>query len=571
MEWGEKYWPSKPVRGGEYRTASTIYIGMMNPNHWPIRDIPTLIQFYDRLILPSIGSRPTAPWLMESLEYPDSLSAIMKLKQGVHFHDGSKFNAESMQYQIEWIKDKKNGCWSRALLAPLKSVEILDEYTLKFHFQKPWAGFSGIMAVIPGWALSAKALKADAALKDLKRVERKLKLAVKKAEKLKGKAKAASDKGDPKAEKAAGKFQKAQEKVRKLEKECASLRAAAKGAKDFDTNPVGTGPFILEKALPGNYIKLKRNPNWWFGQSIGRPEMPYFDSYRSTVMPDPAIQLANLRAGKLDTLGLQKAQYPIVKNDPNLQIQIFPGSHTTALAFNTQQGPCKDIRVRKAISHAIDRKAIISGVLFGLGREASCIFPGDHWAHNPNLKPVTHDPELSKRLLSEAGYSRGLTIRGHMNNSETSKTLGEAIKAMLSQVGIKWKLDILDPVAASDRRKNIEYDLASSGWVAISDPDIVCTSLYHPDGGRNYGRSNNKKAIELMLSAREEFDEEKRTQMYHELEYELYQNYEDLWLSWDITAVAYRKNVQGWNNEMWKKYGQIMLFSHPLWFKEGHN
>ena len=91
------------------------------------------------------------------------------------------------------------------------------------------------------------------------------------------------------------------------------------------------------------------------------------------------------------------------------------------MRFNTQKGPCKDIRVRKAISHAIDRKALIAGVNFGLGRPASSLFPPDHWCHNPTLKPVTYDPALSKKLLAQAGYKDGLTVKGYMFNTPSRK------------------------------------------------------------------------------------------------------------------------------------------------------
>ena len=84
-----------------------------------------------------------------------------------------------------------------------------------------------------------------------------------------------------------------------------------------------------------------------------------------------------------------------------------------------KEGPCKDIRVRKAISHAIDRKALIAGVDFGLGRPASCNYPEDHWCHNPSLKPVNYDPAFSKKLLDQAGYKNGLTIRGYMSQPDS--------------------------------------------------------------------------------------------------------------------------------------------------------
>ncbi|MBW1710311.1 MAG: hypothetical protein JRJ73_10590, partial [Deltaproteobacteria bacterium] len=99
-----------------------------------------------------------------------------------------------------------------------------------------------------------------------------------------------------------------------------------------------------------------------------------------------------------------------------IRVHFSTWPHVQALRFNTQKGPCKDIRVRKAVSHAIDRKALVAGIQFGLATVASSMYPGKHWCHNPNLKPVRYDPELSKKLLAEAGYPDGITLKGYMGN-----------------------------------------------------------------------------------------------------------------------------------------------------------
>ena len=75
------------------------------------------------------------------------------------------------------------------------------------------------------------------------------------------------------------------------------------------------------------------------------------------------------------------------------------------------------------------------------------MYPTDHWCHNPNLKPVNYDPELSKKLLAQAGYKNGLTIKGFMDNTAVSTTMAEAMKAMLAKVGITWNVELLDPAA----------------------------------------------------------------------------------------------------------------------------
>jgi peptide/nickel transport system substrate-binding protein len=417
--------------------------------------------------------------------------------------------------------------------------------------------------------ISEEAFKGDAALKEYDKTAGKLKKAEKAAKKADKKAKKVAAKGGEKAQKAAKKAEKAWEKVEDLKGKTEKLAELVKGAKSLDTYPVGTGPYMLEEARPGNYVKLKRNPNWWFGKMIGRPEMPYFDGIKSTVIPDPSIQLANLRAGKIDVMSVEKTQYNLVKDDPNLNIYVIQEANTFMLWFNHAKGPFRDIRIRKAVSHAIDRKAIVDGLRFGLDRIASGVYPSNHYSHNPDLKPVAYDPELSKKLLAEAGFADGLSIKGYSSNHPTSKPVAEAVKAMLVKVGIKWEVDLLDQAAISDRMKNLEYDLCEGYWAYIYDPDTVVAGVYLPGGGFNFGRSNNEKVIALAKSGLEEIDFEKRTRIYWDLEKALYDNYEDAWLFYDTNIFAYRKSVQGFNYNMRAAGGFAYFYTHPRWFKDG--
>ena len=367
LDFGSKYWPTKPVRGGIWQTAGTLYVGLMNPNHWPVNDWTTISQIYDKLIWTDGSYKSTIPFLAESWKFLDPKTVIMKLRQGVIFHDGTPFNAESVKYQMDWIKDPANGAWTRAWIEPLESVEIVDNYTVKFHFNKPWASFAGVMSNVPGYMISTKALKGDVAIRDAKKlapqVERQKKTVA-----------------DAEKEGNAVKIEAAKKKLAALEEQYKKAAALAEGAKELDNNPVGTGYLMFDEASPGNYVKLKRNPNWWFAKFIGKPEMPYIDGLQVSVIPDPSVRLANLRAGKLDYMTLDPSQYPMVRNDRSLSVNLYDLNWVVGMRFNHKEGPCKDIRVRKAISHALDRKALINGVAFGLGVLASGPFPYQHWA-----------------------------------------------------------------------------------------------------------------------------------------------------------------------------------------------
>jgi len=554
MEWGAKYCPDKPVRGGYMRSASPVYIGLMNPNHFPVMDWVSMSYMYEKLINLDSSQKPTTPWLAESWEYLDDVTVIMKLKKGVLFHDRSPFNAQGLKYQMDWIMDKDNAAWTRIWIEPLKSLEVVDEYTVKWHFKRPWGSFLGTLASVPGFVISAIALEKDSAITKVKRIEREI---------VSAKRKAAMGKDAPKAD-------KAKQILADLEAQLKHYSTIAKDAKPLDTNPVGTGPYMLEKASTDNYLQLKRNPAWWFGQSIGLPDMPYFDGMKISVIPDPSVRLANLKAGKLDFIVADAIQYKLVKNDPNFNVNTMPMNWLIYLMLNNAKGPCADIRVRQAISHAIDRKALVMGTQFGLGRVASCMYPDDHWAHNPNLSPVSYDPVLSKKLLAQAGYPNGLTLKGFTLNLPEAQAFAKAVMAMLEKVGITWKPVYLSISGMIEPFKKRDFDIVGSLHPWIQEPDHIATLLYDPISPLNNGRSHNEKAISLIKAGRENVNEAKRTRIYNELEKALYENYEDAWLWWPTAVLASSKNVMGFNADMAKQFGEAYYFSHPQWFKDGH-
>ncbi|MCP4755271.1 MAG: ABC transporter substrate-binding protein [Proteobacteria bacterium] len=289
----------------------------------------------------------------------------------------------------------------------------------------------------------------------------------------------------------------------------------ARGAKSTDTHPVGTNAYMFDDHLQGN---LKQKPH------------------------------------------------------PNIRMVVMNKPHLTFLMINHTKGPCQDLRVRQAISHTIDRKALIHGAMFGLARPASCIYPSDQWSHNPNLKAVGYDPEKARKPLAEAGYEKGLSIKGYANNNPGTITITAALQNMLAKVGIDWKAEILDSTAADDRRKNLEYDIGTGVWSYMFDPDRPATGLYHPKGGFNDGRSHNEKAIKLIDAGREELDPEKRKNIYWEMEKALYDNYEDLWLWHARAARDYHKNIGGVDSKMEERYMGTWRRSHSLamymWFNE---
>lgn len=492
----------KPVRGGTLRLAAPQYIGFMNPNRWPVNDWVNMAFIHQKLLVTDGAYRPTVPFVAESVVRESPTSALVTLRDGIRYHDGTPLNAEALKDQIAWIREPANAAFTISWLANLDTVEVVTPLKLRWKFKQPWAAFEGNLANVPGYMLSPKALKAD--------------------------------------------------------------------AKRFETvDPKGIGPYMVEDASPGNYLRLKRNPDYWLGKVLGRPDMPYHDGILISVIPDPAIRLASFRAGKLDILGLDKSQYATVKDDKTFDTYVIPVNTTIGLRINAVKGPCADIRVRRAIRHAVDVKALIQGTQRGLGRIASGLFPGDHWAHNPDLKPAEFNPQLAKSLLAQAGLDKGLDIKGYVDNSTASVEVSQAIKYMLAQVGINWQVDALSPVAADARRKSLDWDMASGGWVYIYDPDLPMTGLYSPKGSFPEGRADSPARTAMIEAARQEASPDKRQVMYRELEKLTNDDASDLWLWWEESATAYQKWVRGYDNKALVAHKESYFVTHTTWFANG--
>ncbi|MCP4756209.1 MAG: hypothetical protein GY866_35555, partial [Proteobacteria bacterium] len=276
--------------------------------------------------------------------------------------------AASLKYHLEWIKNRQNGCWNRVYLDPIKSIELIAENTARLHFHLPFATVTSFLSYVPGFAVSMKALKNDMALREKERLSRKARTLRKKLVKAEKKASKARSGGDDKSGKAARKAAKLKKVLAEVETRLEKIQAETQGVAKTDIHPVGSAAYMFDDRAPGNWLRVKRNPDYWYGKTVGYPDMPYFDAIKWIVIPDKAIQLANLKVGKIHFMALDYSQYDMLKKSPHPAVRITKVNRpqVTSLWFNHARGPCRDIRVRKAISHALDRKALIKGVMFGL-------------------------------------------------------------------------------------------------------------------------------------------------------------------------------------------------------------
>lgn len=297
----------------------------------------------------------------------------------------------------------------------------------------------------------------------------------------------------------------------------------------FSRNPVGTGPYKLKEWVTGQKIVLEAFDGYFEGR-------PRINKYLARVIPDTATMFLELKFGGIDFMGLTPPQYKLQSNSKlfNKYFQRFryPAFGYTYIGYNLLDPRFADKRVRRALTHAINKKDIIDGVLLGYGTPCTGPFPPESWAYNPDVRDIEYDPEKAKMLLQEAGWlmkEDGIlykdnkpfrfTILINQANDVRIKT-AQIIKENLKKVGIDMDIKVLEWQAMLhefiDKKR---FEAIIMGWALSRDPDIydIWHSSKTKEGEFNFISFSNEEVDGLLLEGRRTFDIKKRKQIYNRI------------------------------------------------------
>lgn len=300
-------------------------------------------------------------------------------------------------------------------------------------------------------------------------------------------------------------------------------------AVEYNRNPVGTGPYKLKEWVTGQKIVLEA----FDGYFEGRPKI---NRYFARIIPDTATMFLELKFGGIDFMGLTPPQYKLQSDSKhfNRYFQKFryPSFGYTYLGYNLQDPRFGDRRVRRAITHAINKRDIIDGVLLGYGTPCTGPFPPESWAYNTEVKDLEYSPEKAKMLLQEAGWAMGndrllykdgkpfrFTVLINQGNDARRKT-AEIIRENLRKVGIEMEIKVLEWQAMLhefiDKKR---FEAVIMGWALSRDPDIydIWHSSKTKEGEFNFISYKNDDVDRLLLEGRRTFDFEKRKSIYHRI------------------------------------------------------
>lgn len=248
--------------------------------------------------------------------------------------------------------------------------------------------------------------------------------------------------------------------------------ASADGNK---TNPVGTGPFKFKRWVKGDRVEMTRNDAYW-GDGVALTSATF------KFVSDPSAATAAMMAGDLDAFPNIPAPeaLPAMAANPNLKVHVGTTEGETILALNNGTAPFDDIRVRRAIAHALDRQSIIDGAMFGQGTRI-----GSHVApHNPAYVDLSDkyafDPDAAKALLAEAGHGDGLKLRLMLPPPSYARRSGEIIAAQLAEIGVEVEIIPVEWAQWLDQVfKRTDYEMTIVSHTEPADIEIYARETYY--------------------------------------------------------------------------------------------
>jgi len=323
------------------------------------------------------------------------------------------------------------------------------------------------------------------------------------------------------------------------------------GQEGMQTRPDGCGPFKLTDWRRGEAVIMERFPQYYGGSTAIPGAGPaQVDRAIFRVLPENSSRVAALLAGEVDIIAeLPASAIRQVEASRNALVAKVNGTRTFFVAMNNAKAPFTDVRVRRALNHALDRNAIIQRILANTATPLRGVMSPDAFAFNPDLPEYRLDIDRARALLAEAGVAPGTEMV--IDCIGALREIGEAIAALLSRTGLRvraqvWEGAVIGPTwQNAERRRERDMYLTSWGNGSLDPSDIMLPTLKTGGRGNSAGFSNAE--VDALLDAAEtEVDQEKRRAGYLRAQQIVSEQapWIFLWLPQDLYGVSRR--VQNW-------------------------
>jgi len=404
----------------------------------------------------------TIPGLATEWKTLDPTTWEFKLRKGVKFHDGSDFTAADVVASIERVPKVPNSPSPfTAYTKQIQKIDVVDPYTIRFKTATPYPLMPTDMTQV---AIISKQF-ANASTEDFN-----------------------------------------------------SGKAA-----------IGTGPYKVVRYTKGDRIELARNDSWWGGKTP-------WEKVTLRLLPNDATRVAALLSGDVQVIEyVPTSDVAKLKSDKRLQIYRVVADRMIYLHLDSDRdvspfvtdkagaplakNPLKDPRVRKALSKAINRPAIVERVMEGEAIASGQLIPDFLFGATRNLQVEKFDPDGARKLLAEAGYPNGfgLTIHAPNNRYVNDAKIAQAVAQMLSRIGVDTKVVAMPSSTFFTQASDLKFSLMLVGWSTgtgeASSSLKALLMTYNRDkgyGNANRGRYSNSKVDALTEDALQTVDDAKR-------------------------------------------------------------
>lgn len=282
---------------------------------------------------------------------------------------------------------------------------------------------------------------------------------------------------------------------------------------------VSNGPYSLAEWVPGDHIRLVRNPRYWDAAHVALDEVLYYP------VEDANAGLKRFRAGEIDWMtDFPIGQYEWLKANMPDRTFVYPISNVFFLSINQRKPQFADLRVRRALSLAIDRDTIVRKIFYDMGTAAaySIIPPSVPGWTTPEgadfgATPLTARQDEARRLLAEAGYGpdNPLAFELDFATAESNRRLAPALASMWQAVGVNATPQFSETKVLFQMLREHDFDLAASSWNAFADPEFY-VDLTRTDSDRNYSGWSNADYDRLIAEAIIELDPARRLDLYRQ-------------------------------------------------------
>ncbi|MBV9102978.1 MAG: peptide ABC transporter substrate-binding protein [Candidatus Eremiobacteraeota bacterium] len=442
----------------------------------------------------------------------DGLSITYHLRRGVRWQDGAPFTSRDVVFSFSALMNPANNVPNRRGYDEIRSVNAHDPYTVVVRLKRPYAPAVAELFSdeAPNGILPAHLLARE---RDLNRL-------------------------------------------------------------DFNSHPIGTGPFRLLRWNRGQSVELERFDGYYGGT-------PKTKRVSIRFIPDEATMIDQLRTGELDVFAEGSVNaYGQLRSLPHLRIYLVDIHGASNVLINMTRPQFADVRVRRAIAYAIDKRAIVERFTFGSGTVATEDLPSFMWAYTPNVRRYDYDPSAARSLLREAGWragsdglvtkngSRLTAVMAFAQNNATARLVSVQIQSDLRAIGIDVELKgynsamMFAAYAAGGIYQGGHFDLAWYTMTLGVDPDSAsrfsCYAI--PPNGQNYSRYCNAEMDAAQADGLRYYDSARRKRAYARSQQLLARDVPIVFVFWPkdvevasdrVYGMAPNPVVPSWNAEKW--------------------